>query len=65
MSIRDNAIDVASDLASSNLASDESSSLSDNQLQAACGGLRWIDIHMPYNDFIRWKVNDPAPTRLC
>jgi hypothetical protein len=47
------------------LASDELSSLSDNDLEAACGGLRWIDIHMPYNDFIRWKVNDPSPTRLC
>ena len=43
----------------------ELSSLSDNELDAAHGGLKWIDIHMPYNDFIRWKINDPSPTRIC
>ena len=47
------------------LASRELISLSDNELEATRGGLKWIDIHMPYNDFIRWKGGDPSPTRLC
>ena len=68
MSTQDDKIDFASDFSSnlaSDLASSELSSLSDNQLEAVSGGLKWIDIHMPYNDFNRWKINDPSPTRLC
>ena len=64
MSTQDDKLDFASDL-SSHVASSELSSLSDHQLDAVHGGLKWIDIHMPYNDFIRWKINDPSPTRLC
>jgi hypothetical protein len=64
MSTQDEKLDFASDF-SSDFASGELGSLSDNQLEAACGGLKWIDIHMPYNDFNRWKINDPSPTRLC
>ena len=47
------------------LASDELGSLPDNELDAAQGGLFWIDIHMPYNDFTRWPGGNFSPTRLC
>ena len=64
MSTKDGKSDSASDFPS-NFASSELGSLSDNQLDTVSGGLKWIDIHMPYNDFNRWKINDPSPTRLC
>jgi bacteriocin-like protein len=48
------------------LLSGENNQLSDNELDAVSGGrIRWIDIHMPYNDFIKWKGGDPSPTRLA
>jgi hypothetical protein len=68
MSTQDDKIDFASEFSadsSSDLASSELSSLSDNQLEAVSGGLFWIDIHMPYNDFSRWPGGDYSPTRLC
>ena len=37
-----------------------------DELDAVAGGrIRWIDIHMPYNDFIKWPVNAPSPTRYA
>jgi hypothetical protein len=40
--------------------------LSADELDAVSGGrIRWIDIHMPYNDFIKWPGGDPSPTRLA
>ena len=27
--------------------------------------IRWIDIHMPYKDFIKWPGGDPSPTRVA
>ena len=49
-----------------NLPSDEINLLSGGELDAVSGGrIRWIDIHMPYNDFIKWKGGDPSPTRLA
>jgi hypothetical protein len=45
------------------LRSDE---LSIVELDTVSGGrIRWIDIHMPYNDFIKMPVNAPAPTRYA
>jgi len=46
--------------------SNEISKLSTIELDAVSGGrIRWIDIHMPYNDFIKMPVNAPAPTRYA
>jgi hypothetical protein len=43
-----------------------SDELSIVELDAVSGGrIRWIDIHMPYNDFIKMPVNAPAPTRYA
>lgn len=48
------------------LLSDETCLLSADELDAVSGGrIRWIDIHMPYNDFIKWPGGDPSPTRLA
>jgi len=36
------------------------------ELDIVCGGrIRWIDIHMPYKDFIKWPGGDPSPTRYA
>ena len=36
------------------------------ELDIVCGGrIRWIDIHMPYKDFIKWSGGDPSPTRYA
>jgi hypothetical protein len=36
------------------------------ELEFVSGGrIRWIDIHMPYNDFIKWPGGDPSPTRYA
>jgi hypothetical protein len=48
-----------------NLASDDISLLSDDELEAASGGLSWLDIHMPYGDFNKMPINAPGPTRYC
>ena len=64
MRTQDDELDVAWEF-SADFASSELGSLADDQLDGVNGGLKWIDIHMPYNDFNRWKINDPAPTRLC
>ena len=33
-----------------------------DELDAVSGGrIRWIDIHMPYKDFIKWPGGDPSP----
>ena len=46
--------------------SDKTCELSIVELDAVSGGrIRWIDIHMPYNDFIKMPVNAPAPTRYA
>ena len=48
------------------LLSDAINLLSDNELDAVSGGrIRWIDIHMPYKDFIKWPGGDPSPTRIA
>jgi hypothetical protein len=48
------------------LLSDETCELSIVELDAVSGGrIRWIDIHMPYNDFIKMPINGPAPTRYA
>ncbi|MBR1146233.1 hypothetical protein [Bradyrhizobium sp. AUGA SZCCT0431] len=48
------------------LLSGESSQLSIVELDAVSGGrIRWIDIHMPYKDFIKMPVSGPAPTRYA
>jgi hypothetical protein len=39
--------------------------LSDHELDAVSGGTKWIDIHMPYGDFIKWPGGDPSPTRYA
>jgi bacteriocin-like protein len=36
------------------LLSDEINLLSDDELDAISGGMKWIDIHMPYGNFIKW-----------
>jgi len=49
-----------------NRPSDEINPVSDNELDAVSGGrIRWIDIHMPYKDFIKWPGGDPSPTRVA
>ena len=49
-----------------NLLSNETNRLSIVELDAVSGGrIRWIDIHMPYNDFIKMPINGPAPTRYA
>ena len=48
------------------LISDEINQLSIVELDAVSGGrIRWIDIHMPYNNFIKWPGGDPSPTRYA
>ena len=48
------------------LLSDETKLLSADELDAVSGGrIRWIDIHMPYKDFIKWPGGDPSPTRIA
>jgi len=64
MRSQDDQIDTASDF-SSDFASSELSSLADNQLDAVSGGMRMIDVFMPYNNFIVWPGGNYSPTRLC
>ena len=46
--------------------SDRTNQLSIVELDAVSGGkIRWIDIHVPYKDFIKWPVNAPSPTRYA
>ena len=48
------------------LRSEETMELSIVELDAVSGGrIRWIDIHMPYKDFIKMPINGPAPTRYA
>ena len=43
-----------------------SDELSIVELEAVSGGrIRWIDIHMPYKDFIKMPVSGPQPTRYA
>jgi hypothetical protein len=35
--------------------------LAGDQRDAAVGGAKWIDAHMPYNDFNRMPVSQAAP----
>ena len=39
--------------------------LSEHELDAVSGGLRWIDIFMPYKNFILWPGGEPSPTRYA
>jgi hypothetical protein len=40
--------------------------LSADELDVVSGGkIRWIDIHMPYKDFIKWPGGQPSPTRYA
>jgi hypothetical protein len=40
--------------------------LTEAELDAVSGGMiRWIDIHMPYLDFIKWPGGEPSPTRYA
>jgi hypothetical protein len=40
--------------------------MSAEELEAVSGGrIKWTDIHMPYNDFIKMPVNAPPPTRYA
>ena len=49
-----------------NMLSDQINLVSDDALDAVSGGrIRWIDIHMPYKDFIKWPGGDPSPTRVA
>ena len=49
-----------------NMLSDQINPVSDDALDAVSGGrIRWIDIHMPYKDFIKWPGGEPSPTRLA
>jgi hypothetical protein len=37
-----------------------------DELDVVSGGrIRWIDIHMPYKDFIKWPISAPSPTRYA
>jgi hypothetical protein len=56
----DHKIDLTIDLDSNEL-----SSFSDEQLDAVCGGMRWIDVFMPYKNFILWPGGNYSPGRLC
>jgi hypothetical protein len=48
------------------LLSGEIDQLSIVELDAVSGGrIRWIDIHMPYKDFIKWPGGEPSPTRYA
>ena len=48
-------IDMTTQEREIDLLSDEINRLSIAELDAVSGGrIRWIDIHMPYNDFIKW-----------
>ena len=60
-------IDMTTTLERENdLLSDETNRLSIVELDAVSGGrIRWIDIHMPYKDFIKWPGGEPSPTRYA
>ena len=56
MTIRDRETDVLSD---------DIRLLSDDQLEAASAGTKWIDVHMFYEDLNKMPVNAPQPTRYA
>jgi hypothetical protein len=59
-------IDMTTQEREIDLLSDDANQLSIVELDAVSGGrIRWIDIHMPYNDFTKMPVNAPAPTRYA
>jgi hypothetical protein len=59
-------IDMTTQEREIDLLSDEINRLSIVELDAVSGGrIRWIDIHMPYNDFIKWPGGQPSPTRYA
>ena len=59
-------IDMNTEEREIDLLSDNIGLLSADELDAVSGGrIRWIDIHMPYNDFIKWPGGDPSPTRIA
>ena len=48
------------------LLSEDTSQLSLAELDIVSGGrIRWIDIFMPYKDFIKWPGGEPSPTRYA
>jgi hypothetical protein len=59
-------MDMISQQRENGLLSEDTSQLSIVELDAVSGGrIRWIDIFMPYKDFIKWPGGEPSPTRYA